>query len=545
MAKAKTAPKIYLKKRYIALIAVLCAAAAAYLGAIVYYSSHFLPSTTLNGMDVSQKTAKETEAMITAQINGYQLKLATRGGTKERIKGTDISLKPEFGGSISRKIKGQNSFAWPLSFFTNRKLEEETMVNFDQGALKKMVGSLSCMQKENQKAPKDAYISEYQADGYHIVPEEQGNEIKKKKLLSELSYAIHNLQGELSLEDSGCYKKPKTTADDEGLNSLADTLNKYTGVKLTYQIGDKTETLDGRVTHTWMQTDGTQVTIDGAAVEEYVNGLASSYNTVFRGHSLKTSYGKTVTITDGDYGWKVDKEGEKEQILSDLAAGQDVTREITYAQRASSHGENDYGDTYVEINLTAQHLFFYKNGSLIVESDFVSGNASKHYDTPTGIYGLTYKERDATLRGEDYASKVAYWMPYCNNVGMHDASWRSSFGSNIYKTSGSHGCVNLPASAAKKIFENIEKGDPVLVYTLPGTESPAAVAQEAAQVVNLINAIGEVTLESEPAIAAARNQYNLLSEAGQAQVPNYDVLMAAEAQLAALKAQLMPEPQGE
>jgi hypothetical protein len=64
-------------------------------------------------------------------------------------------------------------------------------------------------------------------------------------------------------------------------------------------------------------------------------------------------------------------------------------------------------------------------------------------------------------------------------------------------------------------------------------------------VVNLINAIGEVTLESEPAIAAARNQYNLLSEAGQAQVPNYDVLMAAEAQLAALKAQLMPEPQGE
>ena len=70
------------------------------------------------------------------------------------------------------------------------------------------------------------------------------------------------------------------------------------------------------------------------------------------------------------------------------------------------------------------------------------------------------------------------------------------------------------------------------------------VAQEAAQVVNLINGIGEVTLESEPAIAAARNQYNMLSEAGQAQVQNYEVLVAAEAQLAALKAQLVPEPQG-
>ena len=126
---------------------------------------------------------------------------------------------------------------------------------------------------------------------------------------------------------------------------------------------------------------------------------------------------------------------------------------------------------------------------------------------------------------------------------LHDASWRSSFGGNIYKTSGSHGCVNLPPAAAKKIFENIEDGDPVIVYTLPGTESPAAVAKEAAQVVNMINGIGEVTLESEPAIAAARKLYNLLPPSGQAQVANYDLLLACEAQLAALKAQAAPPPE--
>ena len=142
------------------------------------------------------------------------------------------------------------------------------------------------------------------------------------------------------------------------------------------------------------------------------------------------------------------------------------------------------------------------------------------------------------MRGENYASPVTYWMPFCNNVGMHDASWRSSFGGAIYKTSGSHGCINLPKSAAQKIFENIEEGDPVLVYTLPGTESAEAVAQEAAQVVGMIQAIGEVNFESEPAIAAARKMYDALPPKGHAQVTNNDLLLAAEAQLAGLKAQL-------
>ena len=68
--------------------------------------------------------------------------------------------------------------------------------------------------------------------------------------------------------------------------------------------------------------------------------------------------------------------------------------------------------------------------------------------TPTGTFGITYKERDATLTGQNYSSDVKYWMPFYGNVGLHDASWRSSFGSDIYVTNGSHGCINLPPDAA-------------------------------------------------------------------------------------------------
>lgn len=74
------------------------------------------------------------------------------------------------------------------------------------------------------------------------------------------------------------------------------------------------------------------------------------------------------------------------------------------------------------MNLTAQHLFFYKDGELILESDFVSGNTSRGYTTPPGIFGLTYKQRDAVLKGENYRSPVKFWMPFNGGIGFHDAS---------------------------------------------------------------------------------------------------------------------------
>lgn len=527
------------EKTIVIVVAIL---AVIYFGGTIYFHNHFLLRTKLNGMKIGGKSQAAVENMITKEIDEYELKLIGREDAKESIKGADISLKPKFGNSIAKLIENQNGFTWIMALFVPHEIEEATMVSFDEESLEDVAEKLEMMKKKNQTAPKDACISEYSAKGYEIIPEEPGNKIQKKKFFKVLKEAVTNLDATVALEDAGCYKKPKVTADSAKMQELLDTLNKYTGVTITYDVGEKTEILDGGITHEWMDIADMQVSINEEAVEAYVSSLASSYNTVFRGHTLKTSYGTTVEIPNGDYGWKVDKEAEKTQILEDLQSGKSVKREITYAQRANSHGENDYGDTYVEINLTAQHLFFYKNGSLIVETDFVSGNISKNYDTPTGVYGLTYKEKDATLNGENYSTPVSYWMPFCNNVGMHDATWRSRFGGNIYKTSGSHGCINLPKDAAKKIFENIEKGDPVLVYTLPGSVSAAVVAQDAAQVVNMIQGIGEVTLESEPAIVMARKMYDLLSQAGQAMVTNYDILVASEAQLAVLKTQAAALP---
>ena len=172
----------------------------------------------------------------------------------------------------------------------------------------------------------------------------------------------------------------------------------------------------------------------------------------------------TVKIGGGDYGWVINKKGEAAQIVEDIKNGESVTREPKYEQRAFVEGADDIGNTYIEIDYTNQHLWYYKDGSLVVDSDLVSGNLNNGNGSPDGVFKVISRQSPATLKGEDYESDVTYFMPFAYNVGLHDASWRSSFGGSIYKNGGSHGCINLPYDAADTIYKNVELGTPVVAY---------------------------------------------------------------------------------
>ena len=121
-------------------------------------------------------------------------------------------------------------------------------------------------------------------------------------------------------------------------------------------------------------------------------------------------------------------------------------------------------DTYIDVDLTNQILTYYKNGMPAMTSDVVTGNASKHNDTPEGVYEIYMKQKGRTLRGPDYETFVNYWMPFTGNYGLHDATWRSSFGGQIYKTNGSHGCVNMPREMAAALYNMVSVGTPVYIH---------------------------------------------------------------------------------
>ena len=450
---------------------LLVAAGGVYVGMSQKYKTRFFPNTQINGVDASGKTAAEVQELIAEGVNGYTLTIDERNNQTETIAGTDIKLHAEFDGSLEKMVAAQNPFAW-LWHMKQEEYTIGTMVAYDDAALESQIRNLSCLDPEKAVEPVNAKISEYvSGQGYSIEPEQEGTAVEAEKLTQAVTGAIENLQDHLSLEEADVYKKPTVLKDDASLAEQLDKMNKYAKMSVTYQFGDSTETLNGDQIHAWLiaNADGS-VSVDSSKVSEYVSEMAKAHNTSNKAKTLKTSYGSTIQVSGGTYGWKINQAAETEALAAIIASGESPTREPEYSQKAASHGANDYGDTYVEINLTGQHLFFYKEGKLVVESDFVSGNLAKGWGTPAGSYPLAYKQKNAVLKGENYRTPVNYWMPFNNGIGMHDAKWRSSFGGTIYKTGGSHGCINLPPSVAKTIFDNISAGTPVICYNLPGTE---------------------------------------------------------------------------
>ena len=117
----------------------------------------------------------------------------------------------------------------------------------------------------------------------------------------------------------------------------------------------------------------------------------------------------------------------------------------------------------MEIDIPKQRMWFYKNGTLLVDTPVVTGNKGTA-DTPKGYFSVYSRARNTYLTGPGYSSFVQYWMAFSGGCGIHDASWRSTFGGNIYTYNGSHGCVNTPTAAVTKIYNNSAIGTPVIIY---------------------------------------------------------------------------------
>ena len=208
-------------------------------------------------------------------------------------------------------------------------------------------------------------------------------------------------------------------------------------------------------------------------MKEYLAEFAKKYDTWGKDRTFKAADGDTVKVSGGRYGWLINEKEEFEQLKKDIKNGEKVTREPVYYSygKAVEHTETDWGNTYAEVDLTNQKMYFIKDGNVVLESYIVTGNPNRGNATPQGVYSLTYKTRNAVLRGErdengepEYETPVAYWMPFNGGIGFHDATWQSSFGGSRYLTNGSHGCVNMPKDKAAKLYELIPDKCPVICH---------------------------------------------------------------------------------
>lgn len=467
MAKKKSKKGKYKKAKKIVLgvlVAYVLILVLAYAGGVVYFSKHFFSGSKINGLDSAGKTVKEVERDMASQIASYELVIKEREDKTESISAAKIGLQYVDDGKIKELKKQQNPFTWFLSFVHAKDYTMSATTTYDEAAVKAAVDQLAALQDENMVKPANAHL-EVTENGYEIIPETMGTEVDKEKVKAVVLDAIERGAAEVNLEEAGCYTSPEVLSTDEKLVKQQEEGNKFLNVTVTIDFADRQEVVNKEVMKDWLVAgeDGS-VDLSHEKAKAYVQELKYEYDTFGSSRQFTTAYGETITVSGGDYGWVIAPNDTTTKILDAIKSGESQTITPEYTYSAYRREKDEIGNTYVEISLSRQHMWFFKDGQLLVSTDVVTGNHNNGWDTHTGVYAIMYKERDATLVGEGYNSSVKYWMPFYANTGIHDATWRSSFGGSIYMNNGSHGCVNTPYDQAEKIFNNIEKGVPVVVY---------------------------------------------------------------------------------
>ncbi|MHC1685893.1 MAG: peptidoglycan binding domain-containing protein [Clostridiaceae bacterium] len=448
-----------IKNKVILLVLILLT----YLSISVYFNSHFFFNTVINGVDVSLKSYSDADDKIKKHIENYKLQLIERDEESEEILGQDIGMKYNENNSISSIYQKKNSLKWITSLLQEQKYYIDDLFVYNKEDLESKINKLNCLNKEIIE-PKNVSFT-YSNGSYELVEEVYGNKIYKDKLNEVIKNSILEGKTKLDLNENHCYENPRYTLDSDKTSETKDLLDKYIKAKITYIFGSEKEVLDGSIINQWINVDkNLDVLIDEKSVKEYVQGLGEKYDTSGKPRKIKTSIGKIVEVKGGFYGWKINASAETKALIDNIKLGKELEKEPIYAQKAVSRDKDDIGKTYVEINITRQHLWFYKNGKIITQGPIVTGNPTKGNSTKVGVYMLNYKQKESILKGADYEAEVTYWMPFNGNIGIHDANWRFSFGGDIYKSNGTHGCVNAPLYLAKTIFENIEDGTPIICY---------------------------------------------------------------------------------
>ncbi|OLS03286.1 L,D-transpeptidase family protein [Tissierella creatinophila] len=445
------------KKVIILLVSVLLI--VIYFSGVFYYKNRFHSRVSVNEINIGGLTLQKADKKL--EKSDLWDKLTIKSDTQEFLTITEEEIDYKYISTpgLSKIFDEQNEWKWFLSIFKKPVYTTPILSSYNKDKVKKMIDGIEELDKKLLDA-KVVYSSS--SDAFVIEPHSYEIKLTKEQLFDLVSESIEKRDSEVNIEKN--IEQPTIFDNDKSLITAKNKANEYLKLQLKYDFGDREELIDRSILKDFITIKEKEVDIDPEKVKEYVAELARKYDTYGKGREFKTSTGRNITTSGGSYGWLTHRGKTVDELIKHIKSGENKTIEPIYSYEALIRNSNDIGDSYVEIDLKEQMVYVYIKGQLKVKTPTVTGNVSKGYNTPPGVYPLNYKETDAVLKGEGYASPVKYWMPFNGNIGLHDADWRSSFGGNIYENNGSHGCINLPPSNAKTIFDLVYPGMPVIVH---------------------------------------------------------------------------------
>lgn len=471
-------------------------------GRKLYYQNRWYPNTKVNGLDVSGKTYAASLELMQDYVSSYALHVVGRDGGELTVTSESIDLKLDFEEAFHHTYEMQKEDSW-FPTWGKTEYEVDFSVHYSPEKIDDIMENAAIITgDDNYKVigPKSAYVTYSKSDGHGVIVEEKlGNKIDEEEFCKILSGALEFLEDEVDLQDAekypDVYKKPKYTSQDEVIQKQLETYNAYLLNWLTWDMGEGVqETITPENIKDWLYvTKKNKVKIDSDALSQWIEAFCLKYKTQGTTRSFTTHDGETIQVEGGDYGWCINYTETVSQAMKAISKENDLEAKNAYIEDPSDDNrkaltkeleviysntafQKDYidhskdwdPDNYSEVDLSDQMVYVYKDGKLAYSSICVTGlESDPERATRTGCYYIKDKKEEYILVGEDYETPTKFWVRIMwTGTGYHylgRSDW-NSWTPDLYKTRGSHGCINLQLEDAESIYNLVSMRDAVFIH---------------------------------------------------------------------------------
>ena len=465
---------------------------------IILYSDKFYPNTTIGGIDVSNMTLSQAKEAVQTDLKNHVLVIKGRNNAKYELRGTDIDLNANYEKQVENCFKKTHGIFSFYKIISGEDFDVNFDVSYNKKAFKNNLSQSFLITGDQYTitAPESAHVEyDKKTQSGKIVKEKQGNQLNQEKFYSYVEKSIKQLKTNIDLDKANIYLKPKYTQNDSAIIKELNQYNNYLYRWIRYDMTEKHyETVTPKDIKNWLViNDDASVSIDQEKMSQWVEKFCLKYKTVGKTRKFKSHTGEVLEVSGGDYGWQIDYSQTVDQLYKVLSKKNPQNDVEAYIKNKNKTNKkklikklepiyknkayklnfdnlvDDYNtQTYSEVDISEQMVYVFQNGQVVYSAKCVTGlpsDASRA--TKTGCWYIKDKKLEYTLTGADYTTPTKYWVRITwTGTGYHymnRSDW-SKWSPDLYKTRGSHGCINLQLEDVKNIYNLVSMRDMVFIH---------------------------------------------------------------------------------
>ncbi|WP_130811955.1 L,D-transpeptidase [Olsenella sp. Marseille-P4559] len=451
---------------------------AIYLGGVAYFSFFFMPSTTLDGQDVSLMSVNDVATSLsTTKVSGWKATVSGDGVSFD-LAAADVSLAYDGEAAARAAIAQQRPWAWPVELAQGKDQslstgDASTYVSLDPtGISTALANAVSAVAAADDGTNTTGISYDSEKKAYVASGTAQANRINQASATQTIAEKVRSLATSIELGD-------ESLQGGESVDAALSTANAMLGATVTLTLGGtEVTTVDADLISQWVTIgDDLSITLDQDAITTWAKGdLSAKTDSVGTARTYTRPDGVQESVAAGGvYGWSINGIEAAQDIYRNIVSGSPTTLELPCYDSAATYnpGGQDWPTRFIDVDISDQHaIFFDSDGSVIWEADIVTGQPNLNRSTTQGTWTITNKQSPSTLVGPNnesgnpqWVSHVDFWMGVVGNLmGFHNAPWRSAFGGDIYLTNGSHGCINLSYEKGEQLYSLCNVGDVVIIH---------------------------------------------------------------------------------